>query len=146
MRAAAERSRELGDALGHDEDDRRKRALMLTTALIFLIETAAGIFTVALLLRFLLQWARAAQRNPGLGLRERAHQLRGAPARRIIPGLWGLDLATLVLAWLTQFVQLFLVLQSLQGYQLAPRRARRSRRIVLLAVVMVCGCCSTSSS
>ena len=27
-------------------------------------------------------------------------------ARRVIPGLWGLDLATLLLAWLTQLIEL----------------------------------------
>ena len=34
---------------------------MLTSTLVFLIETAAGLFTVVLLLRFYLQWARADQ-------------------------------------------------------------------------------------
>jgi hypothetical protein len=36
---------------------------LLADALIFLISTACGLFTVALLLR-LPQWARAAYRNP----------------------------------------------------------------------------------
>ena len=37
---------------------------MLAGAFIFLVETVGDLFTVALLLRFFLQWARAAQRNP----------------------------------------------------------------------------------
>ena len=37
---------------------------MLAGALIFLIETVFDFFTVALLLRFFMQWARAASRNP----------------------------------------------------------------------------------
>jgi len=107
---------------------------MLTTALIFLIETAAGLFTAALLLRFLLQWARAAQRNPVSDFFNALTNWAVRPARRIIPGLWGLDLATLVLAWLTQVVQLFLVL-TLQGYQFASGQAIAA--IVLLGGLMV---------
>jgi YggT family protein len=107
---------------------------MLTTALIFLIETAAGIFTVALLLRFLLQWARAAQRNPVSDFFNALTNWAVRPARRIIPGLWGLDLATFVLAWFTQVVQLFLVL-TLQGYQFAAPQAIAA--IVLLGGLMV---------
>ena len=37
------------------------------------------------------------------------------PARRLIPGLWGLDLATLALAWLVQLVEILVVLQ-IKGY------------------------------
>ena len=37
------------------------------------------------------------------------------PARRVIPGLWGLDLATLLLAWLTEVIQIWLVL-AVKGY------------------------------
>ena len=107
---------------------------MLTTALVFLIETAVGIFTVTLLLRFLLQWARAAQRNPVSDFFNALTNWAVRPARRIIPGLWGLDLATLVLAWLTQVVQLFLVL-TLQGYQFAAGHAIAA--IVLLGGLMV---------
>ena len=81
------------------------------TALIYLVETVAGLLTVALLLRFLLQWARAAQRNPVADFVNALTNWAVRPARRIIPGLWGLDLATLLLAWLTQFVAIILIFQ-----------------------------------
>src|SRR5438105_3007583 len=84
---------------------------MVTRAFIFLIETAAGLFTLALLLRFYLQWARAPQRNPLSDFVNALTNFIVRPARRVIPGLWGLDLASLALAWLVQFVELFAVLQ-----------------------------------
>src|SRR5690242_20664170 len=107
---------------------------MLSTALIFLIETAAGFFTVALLLRFLLQWARAAQRNPISEFLNALTNWAVRPARRFIPGLWGLDIATLLLAWLTQFVELFLVLQ-LRGFSFAAAGGQAIVALILLAGV-----------
>ena len=109
---------------------------MLAGALIFLIETAAGLFTIALLLRFLLQWARAAQHNPVSNFFNALTNFAVRPARRIIPGLWGLDLATLVLAWLTQFIELVLVLQ-LRGHDFGPAAGQAIVALALLAVVTV---------
>jgi YggT family protein len=107
---------------------------MFANALIFLVETAAGLFTIALLLRFLLQWARTAPRNPISDFLNALTNWAVRPARRFIPGLWGLDLATLVLAWLTQFIELFLVLQ-LRGYPLGAFAAQAILALALLAAV-----------
>ncbi len=107
---------------------------MLANALIFLIETLAWLFTLALLLRFVMQWARAAQRNPVSDFVNALTDFAVKPARRVIPGLWGLDLATLVLAWLVQFVELFLVLQ-LRGVELGPAAGQAILAIALLAGV-----------
>lgn len=88
---------------------------MLSNALIFLIQTAFGLFVVALLLRFYMQWVRAPYRNP---LSEFLHAITDfmvRPARRVVPGLWGLDLATLVLAWLIQLAEIVIVMQ-LRGF------------------------------
>ena len=109
---------------------------MLTDALIFLIETAAWLFTLALLLRFLTQWARAAQRNPVSDFVNALTNWAVKPARRIIPGLWGLDLASLVLAWLVQFIELFLVLQ-LRGYELGGNAGQALAAMALLAAVIL---------
>jgi YggT family protein len=109
---------------------------MLSSALIYLVETAFGLFVVALLLRFYLQWARAPFRNP---LSEFLHALTDfmvRPARRVIPGLWGLDLSTLVLAWLLQLVELFVVLQ-LRGYQAGADAGLVFGTLALLALVML---------
>jgi YggT family protein len=109
---------------------------MLATALIFLIETTAGFFTVALLLRFLLQWARAAQRNPISEFLNALTNWAVRPARRVIPGFWGLDLATLLLAWLTQLIELVLVLH-LRGFTFGPAAGKAIVALMLLAAVMI---------
>jgi len=90
---------------------------LLTGALIFLVQTVCGLFVVTLLLRFYLQWARAPHRNPISDFLHALTDFMVRPARRLIPGLWGLDLATLLLAWLLQFIELLIVLQ-IQGFAL----------------------------
>ncbi|HZF27268.1 MAG TPA: YggT family protein [Steroidobacteraceae bacterium] len=109
---------------------------MLSGALIFLIETVFGLLVVALLLRFYLQWTRAPYRNP---LSEFLHALTDfmvRPARRVVPGLWGLDLATFVLAWLIQLLELFIVIQ-LRGYQAGADAGMVVVALALLALVML---------
>lgn len=109
---------------------------MLTGALIFLVNIVFGLFTVALLLRFYLQWARAPYRNPFSEFLQALTDFIVRPARRVIPGVWGLDLATLALAWLAQFLELFIVLQ-IQGYQLGPQAGLAFAALVLMAAVML---------
>ena len=109
---------------------------MLSQALIFLVETVFGLFVVALLLRFYLQWTRAPYRNP---LSEFLHALTDfmvRPARRFVPGLWGLDLATFMLAWLIQLIELFIVIQ-LRGYQAGADAGMVFVALALLALVVL---------
>jgi YggT family protein len=107
---------------------------MLQNALIFLIETIAGLFTVALLVRFLMQWARAPQRNPVSDFVNALTNFAVLPARRFIPGFWGLDLATLLVAWLVQFVELFLVL-VLSGYPMGAEPGVAIAAMALLGII-----------
>jgi YggT family protein len=90
---------------------------MLAQTLIFLITTVGDLFVLALLLRFILQWVRAPARNQLSEFLAAVTNFVVRPARRVIPGLWGLDLATLVLAWLVAALQLWLVLE-VKGYVL----------------------------
>lgn len=90
---------------------------MLTQTLIFLITTLGDLFVFALLLRFILQYLRAPARNQLSEFVAALTDFIVRPSRRLIPGLWGLDLATLVLAWLIAAVQLWLILQ-IKGYEL----------------------------
>lgn len=109
---------------------------MLEKALIFLANTVFGLFTMALLLRFYAQWARAAYRNPLSEFLNALTDFLVHPARRVIPGLWGLDLATLVLAWLIQVLELLLILQ-IKDYSLASAAGSAYAGLALLAVVMI---------
>ena len=73
---------------------------MLVQTLIFLVTTLGDLFVLALLMRFLLQWARAPARNQLSLFLAAITDFAVRPARRVIPGWWGLDFATLVLAWI----------------------------------------------
>lgn len=82
---------------------------MLADALIFVIHTVFGFFASVLLLRFWMQWCRAATRNPLSMFVQSLTNFAVLPARRVIPGLWGHDLASLVLAWLTLVLEMVLI-------------------------------------
>lgn len=79
---------------------------MLTQAVLFLLDTFLGLFVAALLVRFYLQLVRAPARNQISHFIAALTDWIVRPARRVIPGWAGLDLSTLVLAWITQFLLL----------------------------------------
>src|SRR5688572_2688990 len=58
-----------------------------------------------------MQWVRAPYRNPLSEFLQALTDFMVRPARRVVPGLWGLDLATLTLAWLLQLLELLILLQ-----------------------------------
>lgn len=109
---------------------------MLGLALQFLLETFLGLFALALLLRFFLQWLRAPVRNPFSHFLAALTNWIVLPARRVIPGLWGLDLATVVLAWLTEVV-LILATYWLKGASLGPAVGTSLVLIGFLGVVQL---------
>jgi YggT family protein len=82
----------------------------MNQAVVFLLETFVGLFVLALLLRFFLQVVRAPFRNPLSQFVAALTDFLVRPARRVIPGLWGYDLSSLVLAWLVQMVLIASVL------------------------------------
>ncbi len=84
---------------------------MLAQTLIFLINTIGDLFAFALITRFLLQWVRAPARNQLSEFVAALTNFIVIPARRFVPGLWGLDLATLMLALMTETLKLWLLLE-----------------------------------
>jgi YggT family protein len=109
---------------------------LVSNALIFLIQTAFGLFVVALLLRFYMQWARAPYRNPLSEFLQALTDFMVRPARRVVPGLWGLDLATFVLAWLVQLAEIVIVMQ-LRGFDSGPDAGTVAAWLALLALVVL---------
>lgn len=81
----------------------------LTNPIVFLIQTLFGLYIAVVLIRFLLQWARADFYNPisQFIVRITAPVLR--PLRKAIPGYGGVDTASLVLAWALKSVELALL-------------------------------------
>lgn len=74
-----------------------------------LIETLFGLYIVIVLLRFLLQLARADFYNPISQFIVKATQPPLKPLRRLIPGFAGLDLAALFLMLVLQSIELWLI-------------------------------------
>ena len=104
----------------------------MNQALIFLLETFLGFFSLALLTRFYLQSVRAPVRNPLSQFLVALTDFIVRPTRRVIPGLWGYDLSTLLLAWLTELLLVGGVL-ALKGYQLGPGVGAAVIGLMLLA-------------
>ena len=76
----------------------------------FLIETIFGLYILIVMLRFLLQWARADFYNPVSQFIVKATQAPLAPLRKMIPGFGGLDMAALTFMIILKFVELWLVI------------------------------------
>ncbi|MFY9975136.1 MAG: YggT family protein [Chromatiaceae bacterium] len=81
----------------------------LTDPLVFLLRTLFGLYIAVVVIRFLLQWARADFYNPISQFIVRVTSPVLRPLRRVIPGYRGLDLASLVLAWGLMALQLGMV-------------------------------------
>jgi YggT family protein len=84
-------------------------------ALIYIIQTLGSLYLLIVLLRFILQLVRADFYNPLSQFIVKATQPLLTPLRRVVPGIAGLDLASLVLAILVQLL-LMLVTLTLMGY------------------------------
>ena len=80
-----------------------------TNPVVFLIHTLCGLYITLLLLRFILQWAQVPFTNPvsQFVIKLTSPVLR--PLRRVIPTYRGLDLSTLVVAWLVKSLELLLL-------------------------------------
>ena len=82
---------------------------MLQQIVHFLVETLAAFFVYLLLARFHFQWLRVPFRNQIGEFVVVTTNWIVQPARRLIPPLAGLDLASVVAAWLLQLIALVLL-------------------------------------
>lgn len=82
----------------------------LDSAAIYLIQTLGSLYLLIVLLRFILQTVRADFYNPLTQFIVRATAPLLTPLRRVIPGLAGLDLASLLLALIIQGILISLIL------------------------------------
>jgi YggT family protein len=74
----------------------------------FLLDNLVAFFVILLLARFHFQWLRVGFRNQVGDFVLATTNWIVLPARRVIPGLAGLDLATLLAAWLLQGLGLWI--------------------------------------
>ena len=80
---------------------------MLAQIATFLIDTIVSLIVFLLLARFHFQWLRVPFRNPMGEFVLATTSWAVMPARRVIPGLAGLDLATLLVAFVLQALGLW---------------------------------------
>ena len=86
----------------------------LSSSLVFLIDALGSLYIMAVLLRFILQLVRADFYNPISQAIVKVTSPLLNPLRKIIPGVGGMDIASLVLALVLQ-VALLYVLFMLKG-------------------------------
>ena len=92
---------------------------MADQAIRYLLDVVFGLFTYALLLRFVMQWLRAPFRNP---LGQAVVALTDwivKPLRRVLPGWKGTDWASLLATYVFQFLWLLAYALVFGGFGLA---------------------------
>ncbi|CRM19153.1 hypothetical protein AOA59_16500 [Pseudomonas sp. 2822-15] len=90
--------------------------LGLNDAVIFIIKTLGSLYLLIVLMRFILQVVRANFYNPLCQFVVKATQPLLKPLRRVVPSMFGLDMSSLVLAFLLQLA-LFAVVLVLKGFR-----------------------------
>lgn len=117
---------------------------MLGQMLLVVVDAVVSALCWLFLVRFHLQWLRVPFRNPVGQFTLALTNWAVVPARRIVPSLAGLDLATLTLAWLTQLFGLWAQFAIVGGEpsvaalvaMAAVDLARYSLYILILAVFL----------
>ena len=87
---------------------------MLGNILLLILDVAVSFITMLLLARFFMQWQRVSFRNQIGQFVVATTDWVVRPLRRVIPGLMGLDMASLLPAWIFQTLFVFIEL-SLRG-------------------------------
>lgn len=109
---------------------------MSNQILIFLLDTILGLFSLALLLRFYFQLLRVPYYNSISQFLIAATDFIVRPARRVIPGWGGLDLSTLILAWLLE-CGIITSVYMVQGYNFGANIGTASGIMGLLGIVEI---------
>jgi len=81
---------------------------------VFLIDILLQLYATALLIRVLLQWVRADFYNPVSQFIVKITNPPVIPLRKIIPGFAGIDMATLLLAFLVLAIKSMIVFQTIE--------------------------------
>lgn len=109
---------------------------MSNQILIFLLDTILGLLSLALLLRFYFQLLRVPYYNSVSQFLIAVTDFMVRPARRFIPGWAGIDLSTLILAWLLECTIVTSV-YMVQGYDFGANIGTASGVMGLLGIVEI---------
>jgi YggT family protein len=88
---------------------------MVNQAIAFVVDALFSLFILAALVRFWMQAFRAPARNPLAQFTMALTDWAVKPLRRVVPGLWNLDWASLVVAWAFEFLLQFILLLLMGG-------------------------------
>lgn len=91
-----------------------------TEVALLIVNTFVNLYVLVILLRFLLQVVKADFYNPVSQFIVKATNPLLVPLRRLIPGVGGIDLSSLLLAWVIQLVGMGIVYTLLTGGQFPP--------------------------
>jgi YggT family protein len=83
---------------------------LFSQAVAFVLETIFDLFILAVLVRFWMQALRAPTRNPIAQFTIALTDFAVRPLRRVVPGIFKLDLSSLIVAWFAEFVLQVLLL------------------------------------
>jgi len=115
---------------------------MLNNAILFLLQTVLGLLTLAFLLRFYFQLTKVSFQNQVAQMIVSLTNFAVKPLRRVVPSVLKLDLSTLLLAYITQFL-LTLCTLWLKGF---PLLIADSNIWLVIAAVALIGIVSMSVS
>lgn len=107
----------------------------ISSAIVFIVNTVTSLYLLVLLLRFWLPWLRADFRNPlAQGILRLTSPLV-VPVRRIVPSFGRLDMATILVAFIIQYLTIMLLL-LIQGYSadIAPIAVTAVVKLAVLSV------------
>lgn len=114
---------------------------MLNEALLFLLDVLLQPFAALLLLRFHLQWLRAPMRNPVGEFIMALTDFIVLRARRVIPAMRGLDVATLLLAFGVELIYLIVMLWaqgvSFDGFPLTGLLAWTAIKLIKISIYLL---------
>jgi YggT family protein len=109
---------------------------VISQAIAFVLDALFHMFILAVLVRFWMQVVRAPTRNPIAQFTIALTDFAVKPLRRVIPGLFRLDLASLLVAWIFEFILQVLVL-LLMGAALTDNPGALSVVLFLALVKLV---------
>lgn len=95
---------------------------MLNLAIAFVVETIFNLFILSALVRFWMQALRAPSRNPLAQFTMALTDFAVKPMRRLLPGFFKLDIASLAVAWGAEVV-LLAILSLLSGVEIVSGAA-----------------------
>ena len=107
---------------------------MLVDALSFLLRTGLSLVACAFFLRFWMQWARIPFHNLFAQFVLKVTDFAVRPLRRVIPGFFGLDWASLLLLFVAEFLSV-LAVHWLTSYPFAAAGIQVLPGFMLLGVV-----------